>query len=183
MLKIKRILQAIKNKYNSIVNPKTELDRLIENGLKVGKNFNMFNAEIDYGHCWLIEIGDDVMITNSTILAHDASMKNDLGVSKVGKVKIGNRVFIGYGSIVLCNTKIGDDVVIGAGSVVTRDIPSNSIAVGNPAVVVGTKSDFIDKHRNNLKNKPVFDTYWPYKTQEQKKIMNEELEMGFGYDL
>lgn len=183
MLKIKRILQAIKNKYNSIVNPKTELDRLIENGLKVGKNFNMFNTEIDYGHCWLIEIGDDVMITNSTILAHDASMKNDLGVSKVGKVKIGNRVFIGYGSIVLCNTKIGDDVVIGAGSVVTRDIPSNSIAVGNPAVVVGTKSDFIDKHRNNLKNKPVFDTYWPYKTQEQKKIMNEELEMGFGYDL
>lgn len=183
MQKIKRILQAIKNKYNSIVNPKTELDRLIENGLKVGKNFNMFNTEIDYGHCWLIEIGDDVMITNSTILAHDASMKNDLGVSKVGKVKIGNRVFIGYGSIVLCNVNIGDDVIIGAGSVVTQDIPSNSVAVGKPAVVVGTKSNFIDKHKRNLKNKPVFDTYWPYKTQDQKKIMNEELERGFGYDL
>lgn len=183
MGKIKNILNALKNKYDSIVNPKTELDRLIEHGLRVGKNFNMFNTEIDYGHCWLIEIGDDVMITNSTILAHDASMKNDLGISKVGKVKIGNRVFIGYGSIVLCNVEIGDDVIIGAGSVVTKDIPSDSVAIGNPAIVVGKKSDFINKHKKNLESKPIFDTYWPYKTQEQKDLMNKELEKTFGYDL
>lgn len=51
-------------------------------------------------------------ITNSTILAHDASIKKDLGYSIVGNVKIGIRVFIGWGSIVLCGVTIGDDVVI-----------------------------------------------------------------------
>jgi len=58
-------------------------------------------------------------------------------VSEVSKeVKIGNNVLIGNGTIILKGVNIGNDVVIGAGSVVTKDIPSNSLAVGNPAKVV-----------------------------------------------
>lgn len=51
-------------------------------------------------------------------------------------VKIGNDVWIGGGSIILPGVTIGDNVTIGAGSVVTKSIPSNSIAYGNPCHVI-----------------------------------------------
>ncbi|KAA9007318.1 acyltransferase [Paenibacillus spiritus] len=168
----------IKNK----IHPKSELDLLIENGLKVGKNFNFFNSHIDYGHAWLIEIGDDVTITNSSILAHDASTKLYFGKSKIGKVTIGNRVFIGFGSIILCNVTIGDDVIVAAGSVVTKSIPSGSVVAGCPATVIGSTTDFINKHQANLQAKPVYDTYWPQKTHYQKEKIRSELSVSHGYD-
>ena len=176
------IFKAKKDKANKIINPKTQLDILTERGLKYGKNFNLYNSTIDYGHCWLIEIGDDVTITNSTILAHDATTKLSLGKSKVGKVKIGSRVFIGYGSIVLCNTRIGDDVIIAAGSVVTKDIPNDSIVAGNPAKIIGKKSEYIEKHRKLMNERPVYDIFWKNKSESQKQKMIMELENGLGYD-
>ena len=51
-------------------------------------------------------------------------------------VTIGNNVWIGGSVTILAGVTIGDNCTIGAGSVVTRDIPANSIAVGNPARVV-----------------------------------------------
>ena len=51
-------------------------------------------------------------------------------------VTIGNSCWIGGSVTILPGVTIGDNVVIGAGSVVVKDIPSNSIAVGNPAKVV-----------------------------------------------
>lgn len=51
-------------------------------------------------------------------------------------VKIGNDVWIGGGSIILPGVIIGDNVTIGAGSVVTKSIPSNTIAYGNPCCVI-----------------------------------------------
>lgn len=179
---IREIFNSIKHRIENKINPKSQLDILKERGLKVGKNFNMFNSVIDEGHCWLVEIGDDVTITNSTILAHDASMKRIIDKSKIGKVKIGDRVFIGYGSIILCNVCIGDDVIIGAGSVVNKDIPSNSIVAGNPAKIIGKTSEFEEKHKILLKEKKVYETYWPQKTQEQISKIQIELDNNFGYD-
>ncbi|GAA4839857.1 hypothetical protein GCM10023310_17100 [Paenibacillus vulneris] len=179
---IARILSSLKARIQNKLNPKTELQRLKERGLTYGKNFNFFNSVIDYGHCWLVEIGDDVTITNSTILAHDASTKYYFGKSKIGKVKIGDRVFIGYNSVILCNVTIGNDVIVAAGSIVTKSIPDNSIVAGNPARVIGKTSDYLEKHRELLKVKPVYDTYWPYKTQEQIEQIKRELDHDFGYD-
>lgn len=51
-------------------------------------------------------------------------------------VKIGNRCWIGANAIILPGVTIGDNVVIGAGSIVTKDMPSNTIAVGSPARVI-----------------------------------------------
>lgn len=51
-------------------------------------------------------------------------------------VTIGNNVWIGGSVTILPGVTIGDNVTIGAGSVVVKDIPSNSVAVGNPARVV-----------------------------------------------
>ena len=49
---------------------------------------------------------------------------------------IGERCFVGSRTIILPGVRIGNEVVIGSGSVVTKDIPSNCIAVGNPARVI-----------------------------------------------
>lgn len=51
-------------------------------------------------------------------------------------VTIGNNVWIGGGAIILPGVTIGDNVTIGAGSVVTKDIPSNVVAAGNPCRVI-----------------------------------------------
>lgn len=56
--------------------------------------------------------------------------------TQTAPVTIGDDVWIGGGAIILPGVRIGDNVVIGAGSVVTKDIPSNSIAVGNPCKVM-----------------------------------------------
>lgn len=56
--------------------------------------------------------------------------------TKALPITIGNDVWIGGGVIVLPGITIGDNCVIGAGSVVTRSIPSNSLAVGNPCKVI-----------------------------------------------
>ena len=51
---------------------------------------------------------------------------------------IGRDCVIGVNGIVMTGVKRGDEVVIGSGSVVTKDVPSHSIAVGNPAKVIKT---------------------------------------------
>jgi Hexapeptide repeat of succinyl-transferase len=56
---------------------------------------------------------------------------------KCAPVIIEDNVFIGTGSKVMKGVKIGRNCVIGAGSIVSKDIPANSIAVGNPAKVIG----------------------------------------------
>ena len=66
---------------------------------------------------------------------------------------IGTDVWIGYGAIVLSGIVVGDSSIIGAGSVVTRDVPPNSIVVGNPAKVVASRfaQDALDAHWASLK--------------------------------
>ncbi len=56
-------------------------------------------------------------------------------------VNIGKNCWIGAGAIILPGITIGDNVVIGAGSVVTRDIPSNVVAVGNPCKILRKVND------------------------------------------
>ena len=129
--KMKKIIEKIKAKT-------IDLERLIKDGLSVGDNFHAQEGVIiDPGHCWLIEIGNNVTLAPRVhILAHDASTKNILGYTKISNVKIGNNVFVGAGTIILPGVTIEDNVIIGAGSVVNKDIPANVVAVGNPCKVI-----------------------------------------------
>ena len=58
------------------------------------------------------------------------------GLEYAKPIKIGNNVWIGGNVIVLPGVSVGDNTVIGAGSVVTKDIPSNVVAAGNPCKVI-----------------------------------------------
>ena len=108
---------------------------------------------IDPSHCWLISIGSNVTLAPRVhILAHDASTKRVLGYTKIGLVSIGDDVFIGASSVVLPGVKIGNGAIIGAHSVVSRDIPEDCVAVGNPARPVGSTADFYTKQKDFLMN-------------------------------
>lgn len=176
----------IKNCVKRLFRGEIPTESLIKMGLKVGKNFNrQGGCKIDFSHCWLISIGDQVTLAAGVhILAHDASTHHQMGYTKIGLVNIGNNVFVGAHSIILPNVKIGNNVIIGAGSMVTRDIPDNSVAAGNPARVIGNTDKYIEKHRNLLKNAPSFDATWTIRgniTIEKKKEMIEKLKAGIGY--
>lgn len=58
-----------------------------------------------------------------------------------GDIIIGDDVWLGFGVIVLDGVHIGNGAIVGAGSVVTKDIPENCIAVGNPAHVIKIRSE------------------------------------------
>jgi acetyltransferase-like isoleucine patch superfamily enzyme len=67
-----------------------------------------------------------------------------------GPIRIGDNVWIGMNAVVLPGVQIGDNVVIGANSVVNQNIPSNSIAAGNPCRVVRSKSPYKGKDYSRL---------------------------------
>lgn len=159
------------------------VEYLRSRGVRIGEHVNLINTSIDFGHGFLVTIGNRVTLTGVKILAHDASTQIPFGVSRVGRVTIGDEVFVGHGTIILPNVTIGSRVVVGAGSVVTRDIPDNSVAAGNPARVIGTYDDFLKKHSAQMKFRPVYHTLWTDKTLEEKEQMRRELEDGVGYDL
>ncbi len=174
-----KFLVKLRNKLLGI-DGRSQLEILKDNGMTAGERCHiMENCSVDMSHCWLISMGDHVTLApGTTILAHDASLKESLGYTMLGKVKIGNNVFIGAGSVVLPNVTIGNDVIIGAGSIVTKDIPSNSVAVGNPARVIKTFEEYFEENRKLTETNPVFG--YDYKidkiTLEKKEEMNKLLE-------
>lgn len=155
-------------------------------GLKVGDNFSrQGGCIIDYSHCWLITIGNNVTLAPGVcIMAHDASTKRHLGYTKIGKVCIGDNTFIGAGSIVLPNVKIGSNVIIGAGSVVVKDIPKDTVAVGNPARVICSLQDYLQKQKDAMKESNVYDKMFTINyniSDDMKEKMIYSLEDGIGF--
>ncbi|WP_409304749.1 acyltransferase [Peribacillus sp. SCS-155] len=160
-------------------------ETLVKYGLTVGENFQrQAQCIIDPSHCWLIKIGDNVTLAPRVhILAHDASTKMHLGYTKIGKVIIGNNVFIGAGSVILPNVQVGNNVIIGAGSVISKDIPDNTVVGGNPATIICPTSEYIQKHGSRMSARPTYDENWTFDniTNDMKKQMKQELENGIGY--
>ena len=146
----------------------------VKRGMKVGKNFNrQTGTRLDPSNCWLIEIGDDVIMGNKVqLIAHDFSIMHHTGYAHFGRIRIGNRAFIGANSTILMNVRIGNDVVIGAGSLVNKDIPDGCVAAGVPAKVICTTADYIEKQKKLLSKAPQYekkDTYYAGKMTEQQK--------------
>lgn len=107
--------------------------------IRVGNNFYAnFNLVILDGAP--VTFGDNVFIAPNCgfyTAGHPIDpVERNKGLEYAHPITVGNNVWIGAGVSVLPGVKIGDNCVIGAGSVVTHDIPSDTVAVGNPCKVI-----------------------------------------------
>lgn len=139
----------------------TELDKKYLRELfgKTGKEFQIEpNFFCDYGYN--IELGENFYSNHNLVILDPAKVtfgdnvfigpncgfytaehpldyeRRNQGIEYAKPIKVGNNVWFGGGVTVISGVTIGDNVVIGAGSVVTKDIPSNVVAVGNPCKVL-----------------------------------------------
>ncbi|MDE6034976.1 MAG: sugar O-acetyltransferase [Ruminococcus sp.] len=102
--------------------------------IHIGKNV-FINAGCKFQDQGGIYIGDDVLIGHNVVLA---TLNHNLNPAKRGNIipapiHIGNRVWIGSGSVILSGVTIGDGAVIAGGAVVNCDVPENCIFGGVPA--------------------------------------------------
>lgn len=104
--------------HTAIIESKVRLDKVNPKGVHIGKNV--------------------LIASGATILTHEHVYRDplDASLSRCYDTVVGDNSFVGVGAIILPGRIIGREVIVGAGSVVAKDIPSNSIAVGNPARVV-----------------------------------------------
>ena len=163
----------------------TSIDALRKRGVKIGKNVDIINTLIDYNFGFLCSIGDNVTLTGVRILTHDASTKKFLGYSKIGKVEIGDNVFVGNGAIILPNVKIGNNVIIGAGTIVAKNVPDNVVIAGNPWRVICTCEEYIERNREMMKTSVVSDEpLWGKATEEQRKEFAKRITLAtYGYNV
>lgn len=159
------------------------LGQLRKKGAIIGENVSLLGATIDANTACMIEIGNNVTITNATILAHDASTKRFLGYTKIAKVIIRNNVFIGFGSIILPGVTIGNNVIVGAGSIVREDIPDDSVVLGNPARIICTTEKYINKNKERMKTACVYEKAIECMTAEERHALIVELGDSVGYEL
>ncbi len=107
--------------------------------IEIGENFySNHNLIILDGN--KVKFGDNVFIAPNCSFytaGHPLDVETrNRGLEYAKPIEVGNNVWIGGNVVVLPGVKIGDNVVIGAGSVVTKNIPSNVLAVGNPCKVI-----------------------------------------------
>ena len=106
--------------------------------LHIGSGTAYSLANLDGIAPQLIRIGRDcVLAPTCMVISHDASYVPEFGRYRFAPVEIGDRVFIGYGAVIMPGLTVGSDSVIGAGAVVTKDVPPNTVVAGVPARVIG----------------------------------------------
>lgn len=153
-------------------------------GGEVGENCWFGTRKIDISHAFLIQIGNNVSISDARLLTHDASTKRELGFTRVGRIVIGNDVFIGADAIILPGVKIGNRVIVGAGSVVTKDIPDDSVVVGSPARRIASYHDYISQKHDEMSKCNVYKTHYSKKSKQEIEQMKQDLMSGgIGYDV
>lgn len=118
--------------------------------IHIGSNVSV-NMNCTFVDCNKITIGDNVLIASNVQLytaAHPVELSERLTPDWCMEteqyfcrtyalpIRIGNGCWLGGGVIVLPGVTIGDGCVIGAGSVVTKDVPDNSLAAGNPCRII-----------------------------------------------
>jgi maltose O-acetyltransferase len=111
------------------------------NNIFAGDNLFMnFNCVVL--DCATVTFGNNVFIAPNVQIytAHHPIMASERikGPELASPVTIGNNVWIGGGTIICPGVTIGDNTTIGAGSVVTKDVPANVVAAGNPCRVIRT---------------------------------------------
>lgn len=143
LLKIKNSIEL--SKYNDF----TIAEYFRRQGAQIGDDNRLTIRNLGQ-ESYLIKIGNHCTIApNVLFLSHDGATwvftEEYPSLQKFGPIIINDNCFIGMNSIILGNVTIGPNSIIGAGSVVTKDIPPNVVAAGNPAKVVSSIEKYKEK--------------------------------------
>ena len=102
-----------------------------------------------------VKIGDYCIINTAAVVDHECEIGNGVhlmgGCYLAGRVKIGNFTSVGATATILPDVRVGSNSIVGAGAVVTKNVPNNTVVVGNPARFLRN-----NKPKFNLK---VFNTF------------------------
>jgi maltose O-acetyltransferase len=159
------------------------LDWMVAQGMQLGVSPHIGRpVYFDRLHPWLITLGDYVTLAPYVaVITHDTSLAQYTGQTRLGRVTVADRVYVGVGAILLPGTEIGEDSVVGAGAVVHGKVPPGSLVVGNPGKVSPVKP-VAGWHRASAKRAPS----WPGEgwssvtgiTEERKREQREALADG-----
>jgi maltose O-acetyltransferase len=168
---IRKILNKIRNLFaEDDFNEAKEMEKIIEGyrkrGIEIGANTYIGGVIFGADGRDPITIGNDCVLTRCTILGHDASPAMFIPelqgtglfdrISVTRRTVIKDQCFIGVNAIVLCGVTIGPRSIVGAGAVVTQDVAPGTVVAGNPAKVMCTIEEFIEKHKRQMQEYPEF---------------------------
>ncbi len=149
------LFKIIKSKY---LRTKDPVKYWRQKGLVLGDRCEIYPTATFGSEPYLITLGNHVRVNAGVqLITHDGGVwvlrdldRNLNDIDLFGKITIGNNVHIGTNAIIMPGVTIGDNCIIGCGAIVTKDIPSNSIAVGIPARVIETIDQYAEKHQNHF---------------------------------
>ena len=140
-----------------ILNSEKRTRYIVKNNIfgHIGDNF-FFQPRIIPADPKMVLFHNNVTVTsNVTFVTHDVFHK---GLNRLGRgnfnylckpIEVYDNVFIGCNSTILPGIKIGPNAVIAAGSVVTKDVKPNTVVAGNPAKVIETFDEYLEKRKSD----------------------------------
>lgn len=129
----KNLWEIDRNNFVNLIHPSSVVASTVEMGL--GLQMEALSVIAPYTKIgFAVNIGRNCSVGHHNILNDFCSIY--LGTNIAGNAEIGEGTIVGPGCTVFSNVKIGSNTIIGGGSVVTKDIPSNVLAFGNPCKVV-----------------------------------------------
>lgn len=135
------------------------LQAAIKEGMQVGTGVSIVSPmSTSFGsEPYMITIGNHVRISGGVMFStHDGgtwAFRHEepyKGVSKFGRISVGDYTFIGARAMILPGVKIGKNCVIGACSLVTKDVPDGTVVGGVPAKVICTTKAYAEKCKSQM---------------------------------
>jgi sugar O-acyltransferase (sialic acid O-acetyltransferase NeuD family) len=121
---------AALNRFETVIHPSASVSRTA----RLGRGVVVFQQVVITSN---VQVGNHVIILPNTVISHDDVIGDYTciagGVCVSGQVTVGRSCYLGTNSTIIGNTEVGDQCLIGMGSCVLRNVPSNSVMVGNPA--------------------------------------------------
>lgn len=131
----KRIVKQYNLTPDSLIHPSAIISKYV--GMGIG-SVVMAGVSINADS----KIGDHCILNTNCSVDHDCIIEDYVHVSPnaslAGNVQIGEGTHVGIGSTIIQGIKVGRNCIIGAGTVIIKDVPDNSVVVGNPGKVIKT---------------------------------------------
>lgn len=127
-------------------------------GMRIGADVVLpASTWVDAPHAYLIAIGDRCVLGEECLLlAHDAQMDEFLDAGRIGRITIHDESQLGHRTTVLPGVEIGPRTIVLPHSVVLKSLPPDTVCSGNPAKVVSSLADYVERHNAERGTLPTY---------------------------